>query len=56
MPHFHQVLVVLLAEIIEQYPQVVRDQFLTSSNKYRVLAITRSTHSKAIASAMTKEA
>ena len=35
---------------------MVRDWFLTSSNDYRVLAITRSAHSEAIASAVTKEA
>ena len=35
---------------------MVRDRFLTSSNDYRVLAITRSPHSEAIASAVTKEA
>ena len=56
LPHFHQILAILIAENVEQYPQVVRVQFLASNNDYRVLAITRSAHSKAIASAVTKEA
>ena len=56
MPHFHQILVVLLAENIEQHPQVVRDRFLSANSEYRILAISRSAHSKTIASTVTKEA
>ena len=56
MLHFHQILAVLLAENIEQHPQVVRDRFLSANSKYQILAISRSAHSKTIASAVTKEA
>ena len=53
---FYHILVVLLAENIEQHPQGVRDRFLSAPSKYRILAISRSAHSETIASAVTKEA
>ena len=56
LPHFHQVLAIILAENVKQHPHVVKDQFLSSNNNYRVLAITRSAYSGAISSAVTKEA
>ena len=54
LSHFHQILAIILAENVEQHPQVVRDRFLSSNNNYRVLAITRSEHSRDISSAVTK--
>merc|ERR1711873_79585 len=42
LSHFHQILAIILAENVEHHPQVVRDQFLSSNNNYRVLAITKS--------------
>ena len=56
LPHFHQILAILLVENIKQQPHVVKDHFLSSANDYRVLAITRSANSGAISSAVTKEA
>ena len=39
LPHFPQILAILLVENIKQQPHVVKDPFLSSANDYRVLAI-----------------
>ena len=39
LPHFHQILAILLAENIEQQRLVVKDCFLSSANNYRVLIV-----------------
>ena len=40
LPHFHQILAIILAENVNQHPHVVKDRFLSFNNDYRVLAIT----------------
>ena len=46
LSHFHQILALLLAENIKHHPQVVRDRFLSFNGDYRILAISRSKHSR----------
>ena len=41
LSHFHQILAVLLAENIEQQPNLVKDSFLTVKNNCRCHAITK---------------
>ena len=56
LSHFHQILAILLADNIDQQPNLVKDRFLTVDDNCRPLAITRSIHSATISSAVTKEA
>ena len=56
LPHFHQILAVILVANIDQQPNIVKDHFLAASDNYRLLAITRNANSLAITSAVTKEA
>ena len=48
LSHFHQIVAILLADNINQQPDLVKDWFLTIDDNCRHLAITRSGHSATI--------